>query len=77
VGERSVPTAIFGLPLYLGLAILFFALVFLIGLIRGRSYGGKAPRAGSGGIGGKIQMLSAVFGILSFVMQILQWFKII
>lgn len=65
-------TYVFGL-----LGILCFALVILIGLIRGRSYGGKAPRARSGGIGSVIQMLSAVLGILAFVMQILQWLKII
>lgn len=72
-----VPSYVFGLPLYLGLAILCFALAILIGLIRGGSYGGKAPRARSGGIGSVIQMLSAVLGILSFAMQVLQWLKII
>jgi hypothetical protein len=72
-----VPSTILGLPLYLGLAILFFVLVFLIGLARGGSHTGTAPRAAAGGLGSKLQMISAVFGILSFVMQILQWLKVI
>lgn len=72
-----MPDSLFGVPLYLGLALLFFALVILIGLIRGRLSGGKAPRAASGGFGSKLQMISAIFGIRSFAMQLLQWLKII
>lgn len=72
-----MPSSLFGLPLYLALAIVFFALVVLIGLARGRSAGGAAPRAERGGFGSTLQMISAVLGILSFVMQVLQWLKII
>jgi hypothetical protein len=71
-----MPSTLYGVPLYLGLAILFFVLVFAIGLIRGRSHG-TAPRAASGGLGSTLQLISAVLGILSFAMQVLQWLKII
>ena len=72
-----MPSTLYGVPLYLGLAILFFVLVLVIGLIRGRSHRGTAPRAASGGFGGTLQLISAVLGILSFLMQVLQWLKII
>jgi hypothetical protein len=72
-----MPSTLYGVPLYLGLAILFFVLVFAIGLVRGRSHKGTVPRAASGGIGSTLQLISAVLGILSFLMQVLQWLKII
>ena len=75
-GGRFVPDYAFGVPLYLALTILFFGAVILIGpSVAARL--GTAPRAGTGGLGGKLQMISAVFGILSFAMQVLQWLHII
>jgi hypothetical protein len=75
--DVPVPSTLYGVPLYLGLAILFFVLVLVIGLIRGRAHRGTAPRAARGGLGSTLQLISAILGILSFVMQVLQWLKII
>ncbi len=71
-------STILGLPFYLAIAIASFLLVIVIGLIQGRlrSGGGDrtAPRAASQS---PLQTLAAIVGILSFVMQVLQWLKMI
>jgi hypothetical protein len=85
-GGQSVPSTIFGLSSYLVVAIACLALVLLIGALRGglsqkqhaRGLGVTGPpRAAAAGLGGAIQMLASVLGILSFAMQVLQWLKII
>lgn len=69
-----MPDTILDFPTYLFLTGLFFAIVVFIGLMRGG--GGGPPRSGMPGIANKIQLLSAVLGILSFVMQVMQWLDI-
>lgn len=70
-----MPDTILGFPAYLFLTALFFAIVIVVGLLRGG--GGGHPRSGTPGIGNKIQLASAVLGILSFVMQVMQWLDLI
>jgi hypothetical protein len=70
-----MPDTILGFPAFLFLTALFFAIVISVGLIRGG--GGGPPRSGTAGIGNKIQLISAVLGILSFFMQVMQWLDMI
>lgn len=76
-----MPSSLFGIPFYLAAAIFFLVLTLLIAWVRAvrrprlarRDLGTPPPRSGGGGL----QTLSAVLGILSFAMQILQWLEII
>ena len=70
-----MPAGIFGIRTYLTIALVCLALVVVIGLTR--RGGGSAPRASHGGIGQTIQLISAILGIVSFVIQIAQWLKVI
>ena len=75
-----MPTSIYGVPIFLAVAVFFFAAAVVIGMMRG-GWRHKVPEGGpvpmrSGG-GGMLQTLAAILGITSFVMQVLQWLKII
>ena len=74
-----MPSSIFGVPIYLAFGIVCFIVVFITGLAgagwRQRTpEGGPVPMLGQGGM---LQTIAAILGILSFVIQVLQWLKII
>lgn len=63
---------IFGVPIYLAIAIACLVVVVSFGLIRG---GGEAGADRS--VTSPLQAIAAVAGLASFAMQILQWLKLI
>jgi uncharacterized iron-regulated membrane protein len=74
-----MPSSIYGVPIYLAFAIVCFIVVVIAGLARGgwrqrTPEGGPVPMRGQGGM---LQTIAAILGILSFVIQVLQWLKII
>jgi hypothetical protein len=72
-----VPTNLFGIPIYLAAAILFLLVAVAIGLLSGRTRKRDETPTRSGTPRLDLQTISAVLGIVSFVLQILQWLKII
>jgi hypothetical protein len=73
-----MPDTILGLPFYLAIAIASFLIVILIGLLRGGLRSGGGDRAvPKSAAQSPLQTLAAIVGILSFVMQVLQWLKLI
>jgi hypothetical protein len=72
-----MPSSIYGVPIYLAVALVSFVVVIVMGLVRG----GWRQRAPTGGpvrmrARSMLQTVAAILGIVSFVMQDLQWLKI-
>jgi hypothetical protein len=65
-------------PIYLAVTIVCFLIVIALGVMRGglrrRPAGGPAPMRAQGNM---LQTVSAILGIVSFFMQVLQWLNII
>jgi hypothetical protein len=74
---ENVPTELFGIPIYLVAAILFLLVAAAIGLLRGGTSERGEARARSAAFRLDLQTISAILGIVSFALQILQWLKII
>jgi hypothetical protein len=72
-----VPADLFGIPIYLAAAILFIVAAVAIGLLRGGTAGRREMPAKGGAPRLDLQTISAILGIVSFALQILQWLKII
>jgi hypothetical protein len=72
-----VPTELFGIPIYLAAAILFLILAVAIGLLRGGAVSRRELPAKSGAFRLDLQTISAILGIVSFALQVLQWLKVI
>jgi hypothetical protein len=75
----QMPSAFYGVPSFLAITIACFAVVVVIGLARGGwgrrgSTGAPVPRSAQGN--NMLQTIAAILGIVSFVIQILQWLKI-
>lgn len=66
-----MPGEIFGVPIYLAIAIACLVVVVSLGLIRGGGEAGADRSASS-----PLQTIAALAGLLSFAMQILQWLKL-
>ena len=73
----NVPADLFGLPVYLAAGILFLVVAVAIGLLRGGAGTRGEMPAKSGAPRLDLQTISAILGIASFALQILQWLKII
>jgi hypothetical protein len=72
-----MPTELLGIPIYLAAAIVFLIVAVAIGLLRGGAVQRREMPAKSGAPRLDLQTISAILGIVSFALQVLQWFKII
>ena len=73
----NVPTDLFGIPIYLAAAMLFLVAAAAIGVLSGATTRRGEVPAKSGMPRLDLQTISAILGIASFALQILQWLKII
>jgi|GEM_PF-7036353 len=71
-----MPTELWGVPVYLAAGVLFLAAAVLIGLVRARA-GSRREAPARAAFRLDLQTISAILGIASFALQILQWLKVI